>query len=175
MFFQLLYYGIAKQLPKSTMPVLGKMSLGFRRWCCSHMFAECGKGLNVEQGAYLGSGKDIRAGNYVGFGQRFVLHNRLLTVDDYVMIGEDSMFLGSGHGYARTDIPIGQQESKEKTPLKIENDVWIGARAIILPGCKHIGHGAIVGAGAVVAKDVPDFAIVGGNPARVIKYRVNKE
>ena len=53
----------------------------------------------------------------------------------------------------------------------IGNDVWIGRNAIILNSCKNIGDGAIVAAGAVVTKDVPPYAIVGGVPARVIKYR----
>ena len=175
MFFQILYYGLFRNLPKSTMPVLGKLSMRLRRWCCSHMFAECGEKLNVEQGVYLGSGKDIRVGNYVGFGKRMTIHNRLMTIADYVMMGEESMFLGSGHGFDRLDIPIAQQEEKEKTPLNIDEDVWIGARVVILPGCKHIGQGAIVGAGSVVTKNVPAYAIVGGNPAKVIKYRKEPE
>ena len=174
-FFQVLYYCIAKHLPQSSVPIIGKMSSAFRRWCCSHMFAKCGKKLNVNQGVYFGSGRDIQIGNYVGFAKGFVVHNRLLTIDDYVMIGEDSMFLGSGHGFDRLDIPIGQQESKEKTPLDIASDVWIGARVIILPGCRRIGHGAIVGAGSVVTKDVPDYAIMGGNPAKILKFRNNTE
>lgn len=171
MFFQFLYYGIAQHLPKSTMPVVGKMSKMFRRWCCKHMFAECGQQLNVEQGAYFGNGKDIKAGIYVGLGKNFIMHNRVLTIDDYLMMGEDVMFLGSGHGYDRLDVPMGQQESKEKTPLYIAGDVWIGARVVVLPGCKRIGHGAIIGAGSVVTKDVPDYAIVGGNPAKLIRFR----
>ena len=96
-------------------------------------------------------------------------------IDDYLMMGEDVLFLGSGHSFDRTDVPMGLQEDQQRTPLHIAGDVWIGARAIILPGCKRIGHGAIVGAGAVVTKDVPDWAIVGGNPAKVIKYRKNVE
>lgn len=171
MFFQFLYYGIAQHLPKSTMPVVGKMSKMFRRWCCKNMFAECGQQLNVEQGAYFGNGKDIKAGIYVGLGKNFIMHNRVLTIDDYLMMGEDVMFLGSGHGYDRLDVPMGQQESKEKTPLYIAGDVWIGARVVVLPGCKRIGHGAIIGAGSVVTKDVPDYAIVGGNPAKLIRFR----
>lgn len=143
----------------------------FRRWCCKHMFTECGRQLNVEQGAYFGNGKDIKAGIYVGLGKNFIMHNRLLTIDDYLMMGEDVMFLGSGHGFDRLDVPMGQQESKEKTPLYIAGDVWIGARVVVLPGCKRIGHGAIIGAGSVVTKDVPDYAIVGGNPAKLIRYR----
>lgn len=55
--------------------------------------------------------------------------------------------------------------------LEIGHDAWIGERAIITPGSRRIGIGAVVGAGAVVTKDVPDFAIVGGNPARLIRYR----
>lgn len=51
MFYQILYYSIARHLPKSTMPLFGKMALRLRRWCCRHMFASCGINLNVEQGA----------------------------------------------------------------------------------------------------------------------------
>lgn len=55
--------------------------------------------------------------------------------------------------------------------LVIEDDVWIGHNAMILPGCKHVGRGAIIGAGAIVTKDVPAYAIVAGNPARKLKDR----
>ena len=53
--------------------------------------------------------------------------------------------------------------------LVIEDDVWIGHNVMILPGCKHVGRGAIIGAGAVVTKDVPAYAIVAGNPAVLIR------
>lgn len=175
MFFQMLYYGAAKHFPKSTVPILGKISLGFRRWCCKHMFAACGKKLNVEQGAGFGSGKDIRVGSFVGIGKNFIMHNRVLTIEDYLMMGEDVMFLGGGHRFERVDIPMGLQGSKEKTPLYIAGDVWIGSRSIILPSCKRIGHGSIIGAGSVVTRDVPDYAVVGGNPAKIIKIRKNTE
>ncbi len=56
----------------------------------------------------------------------------------------------------------------------IGHDVWIGSNACILPGCGRIGHGAIVGAGAVVTRDVPPLVIVGGNPARVIRRRFDE-
>lgn len=59
-------------------------------------------------------------------------------------------------------------------PVKIENDVWVGARSIVLGGVK-IGNGAVIAAGAVVTKDVPAYAVVAGVPAKIIKYRFNKD
>ncbi len=63
----------------------------------------------------------------------------------------------------------GQGFSEEKAVV-IGDDVWIGGRVIILPGV-HVGSHSIIGAGAVVTKDVPEWAIVAGNPAIVKKYR----
>lgn len=60
-------------------------------------------------------------------------------------------------------------------PLEIGNDVWIGQYSIILPHVKRIGDGAVVGAGAVVNKDIPPYAVVLGNPARIVRYRFPKE
>lgn len=61
-----------------------------------------------------------------------------------------------------------------KGPTKIGNDVWIGMGALILAGIT-IGDGAVIGAGSVVTRDVPPYAIVGGNPARLIRYRFDEE
>ena len=77
--------------------------------------------------------------------------------------------LTSTHIIDRIDIPMGEQGSVVKE-VSIGNDVWIGMRSIIMPGVT-IGNGVVIGAGAVVTKDVPDYAVVGGVPARIIKFR----
>lgn len=66
-------------------------------------------------------------------------------------------------------------ELVQDNPLSIGNDVWIGAGVTILPGCKRIGDGAIVGAGSVVTKDIPSFSIFAGNPARFVRDRYSPE
>ena len=80
-----------------------------------------------------------------------------------------AFFFNPDLGYARKESDI------ERTKLTIGNDVCLYHNAIILPSVKRIGDGAIIGAGAVVTKDVPDFAIVVGNPGKVIRYRFSKE
>lgn len=170
-FWLILYYGFGRHLPKSTTPVIGKAALRLRRLCGRHLFAECGRDLNLEQGAYIGKGSRIHAGNYVGIGKNFCIHCRDLIVGDYLMMGEDVLVEGGGHYFADPDKRIGDGPDILSKPLEIAGDVWIGARVTILPGCKRIGAHSIIGAGSVVTHDIPDYAIAGGNPARVIRKR----
>lgn len=171
-FWLIVYYAIARRLPKSTLPVLGKIAYRLRYRCAKHLFAECGTSVNVEQGAYIGNGKHFRVGNNVGIGKDFCSHNRIVWIHDGLLMGENVLFQGGRHSFANPDMPIGSEPEEETdTPLEICGDVWIGARVIILPGCKRIGAHSIIGAGAVVTHDVPDYAIVGGNPAKVLRMR----
>jgi acetyltransferase-like isoleucine patch superfamily enzyme len=71
-------------------------------------------------------------------------------------------------GYAKTDLLT-------RTKLTIGNDVWIGHNAIILSSVSSIGDGAIIGAGTVLHQDVPPYAVVAGNPSRVVRYRFSKK
>ena len=170
-FWLILYYGLAKHLPKSTAPIIGGVAKRLRYQCAKHLFAECGEKLNLEQGAYIGNGRNFRVGDLVGLGKNFCCHNRIVTMHNHILMGEDVLFQGGGHAFNNPDIRIDEGGNLPDTPLEIMDDVWIGARVIILPGCKRIGTHSIIGAGAVVTKDVPDYAIVGGNPARVIRMR----
>ena len=85
-FYHLFYYGFARHLPKSTAPVLGKFSRRMRQRICRHLFVkdethQC-RDLNVEQGAYFGSGKNFMVGDGVGLGKNFKSLNRIVTIDD---------------------------------------------------------------------------------------------
>ena len=166
-----LYYFIASNLPPSDFPYLGKLSRKIRYLICRHLFSKTGKGCNIQRKAYIGTGSCISMGNYSSIGKNFKCHNTILTIGDYVMMGPDVMIMGGGHIHSSIDIPMVQQGGLGKSRLTIGNDVWIGARATILGNTKTIGTGAIIGAGSVVTKPVPDYAIIAGNPAKIIRYR----
>ena len=68
-----------------------------------------------------------------------------------------------------------ETEQISRRSIDIGNDVWVGQNAIILPGVTKIGDGAVIGAGTVLTDDVPDFAVVVGNPGKVIKYRFSEQ
>lgn len=68
-------------------------------------------------------------------------------------------------------LPADTIESVADNPLRIGHDVWIGQNVIVAPGCKSIGNGAIIAAGAVLTTDIPPFSVVGGVPAKLIRWR----
>ena len=127
--------------------------------------------MNVEPVANFYSGKQISIGDNSGIGFRAHLSGRI-TIGRDVMMGHDCIIWTLNHGFDRCDIPMTEQGFYPEEPVTIGDDVWIGARVIILPGV-NIGSHAIIAAGAVVSKDVPEWAIVGGVPAKVIKMRKN--
>ncbi len=90
------------------------------------------------------------------------------------MMGPEVMIFTSNHRFDRIDIPMICQEREEPKKVVIGDDVWIGARVIILSGVR-VGNGVVIGAGSVVTHDVPDYAVVCGVPAKVIRYRNGKE
>ena len=111
----------------------------------------------------------ISIGNNSGIGINAFIQGPS-SIGDYVLMGPDVQIYTRNHKYDRVDIPMYNQGESEIKKVNIGNDVWIGSRAIILPGVT-IGDGAIIGAGSIVTKNVEPYAIVGGNPAKVIKYR----
>ena len=107
----------------------------------------------------------VTVGRYVSIahGVRVLLRNHPLD-----RVSMHPFFFNHRLGLVETDtVSLGQ--------LWIGHDVWLGENALITPSCRRIGIGAVIGAGTVVTRDVPDFAIVGGNPAALIRYRFPPE
>ena len=108
--------------------------------------------------------------------------DEFLQIGNYCSIGSGSTFmLGSEHNYkCISTYPFKVKvlgffaEAETKGPIILDDDVWLGENVLVLSGVK-IGKGAVVAAGSIVVKDVPPYAIVGGNPAKVIKYRFSPE
>lgn len=119
----------------------------------------------------------IREGGRLEMGERCVLQAfaRIgvgaadVRIGDHVRVASNTSLLGSDHRYDDRETPVHLQD--RRTPgLEIGDDVWIGTNSVVLPGV-NIGRGAIIGAGTVLTEDVPEFAVVVGNPGRVIRYR----
>jgi maltose O-acetyltransferase len=162
-----LYYGIANKLPGKG--PLAEPSRWIRQELCRMFLAGCGKRINIGRDVHLSTGSEITIGHRSGLGTGCRVYGGLIMGEE-VMVGPDVAFLSENHRFDRLDEPIGWQGFTERKPPRIEDGVWIGLRATILAG-KVVGEGAIVAACAVVTKDVPPYAIVGGNPAVVIGAR----
>lgn len=166
-----LYYGFARHLPVSyRVQPFGKIFMRIRQLACKGIFKSMGKNVNVQRGASFGSGAMIEIGDNSLIGTNCQMPNNVKIGND-VMIGPDVLFIGYNHNFENLEIPMRLQGFNGETPISVSDDVWIGARSIILPSVT-IGKGSIVGAGSVVTKDVPPYSICAGNPARVIKSRL---
>jgi len=110
---------------------------------------------------------ELGEASFVGFGTELDVALELL-IGAHVLIAPGCFITDHAHGHRRGSLIDAQ--GVECRPVRIEDDVWIGAHAIILPGVT-IGHGAVIGAGAVVTRDVAPGSIVAGVPARQIGER----
>lgn len=144
-----------------------KMAKGARVFYAKRIISHCGKGVNIEHGAYFTP--ELSIGDRSGVGIDCEIYGPV-TIGKDVMMGPECIIYTSGHNHDRTDIPMMDQGSSEIKPVSIGDDVWLGRRVMIMPGVK-IGNGCIIGAGAVVTKDIPDYSIAAGVPARVVKSR----
>lgn len=136
---------------------------------------EIGDGVHLGDHAYLQGRFDGRfvLGNGCWIGPQVYLDARDLIIGNHVGWGPGAKVLGSSHSRMPADLPI-MQTDLVIAPVRVEDGADIGVGAIILPGMT-IGHGAMVGAGAVVTKDIPALTTVAGSPARVIADRRAEE
>lgn len=166
-FYLALYYGIAQFLPKSH--TFGNVGGAIRYFLCKRIFKKCGKHVNIERRAYFASGIDIEIGDYSGIGINAHIPNGTI-IGNYVMMGPNCFILDVNHDISDISRPMCQQGHVQKKITRIGNDVWIGRDVHMTPG-RIIADGSVIAMGAVLTKDYPPYSIVGGNPAKLIRYR----
>jgi acetyltransferase-like isoleucine patch superfamily enzyme len=111
----------------------------------------------------------IQIGNNVHIGRNNILGARKsIILEENVLIGPHVMIGDHSHRYENVDVPVKMQEATEAGPIRIERDSWIGANVFVLPNVT-IGRHAVIGANAVVNRDIPAFSVAVGVPARVVK------
>jgi galactoside O-acetyltransferase len=123
--------------------------------CCS-LYATRGK-ITLGDNVFLGDFTSVNA------------NDAEIRIGNNTAVGPMCLIQGANHAFDRMDVPIVEQ-GHVPSAVVIEDNVWIGAHAVILPGTR-IRSGAVVAAGAVVSRDVPADAVVGGVPARVLRKR----
>lgn len=156
-------------LRNSLAGVLNRLAIGGNN-------VEVGEGFRAGRGAIISAPHKLTFGDSVSVGPRSVIQVDG-TIGDYAMIGMDVHVVGrEDHAIDEVGTPMlfstwaGDRKPLPSDAVTIGVDVWIGASALVLSGVK-IGDGAVIGAGAVVTKDVPSFSIVVGVPARVVGQR----
>jgi galactoside O-acetyltransferase len=173
----------------------GRLGYAVRRAWFGARMRGCGR-CNIGTGCTFICPETISIGDQVGIGRNsfFAADGGSISVGDHAsfnagvhinasaggeirigawcLIGPNTVMRTADHGYGDPSRFI-RQQGHVVGDICIEDDVWIGANAVVLGGVR-IGRGAVVGAGAVVTGDVPSMAVVGGVPAKVIKYRDKK-
>ncbi len=135
-----------------------------------HKLKKCGKHVMFANNTTLFDADKIEIGDNVRIGKNATLNAYGgIKIGNNVSFAQDCIIWSSNHNYYSPDaLPF--DKGSVMRPVTIGDNVWIGARVTIAPGV-NIGEGAVIAMGAVVTKDVPVGAVVGGNPAKVLKFR----
>lgn len=132
---------------------------------CKLLGAQIGKGSRYDLHCYLRDVKQLRIGNYTHINRGCIIAARGgISIGNSVSISFNVSLISDGHN------PQSKTFKHESAPIIIDDYVWIGPNVTILKNT-HIGEGAVIGANAVVTKDIPPYTIVGGVPAKIIGYR----
>lgn len=133
----------------------------------------------VGKGFYCGynirtSKNAITIGNYVYIGNNCTLTVKELSIGDFTMLASNVAVVGGDHNFGEIGIPIRNTGYSERKGVVIGKDCWIGHGVIILDGVS-IGDCCVIGAGSVVTKNISPFSIAVGNPAKVIRKRIDEK
>ena len=146
----------------------GRIGSSIRRR--AYAFLSCGSDVFLCEGLWVEYPQRLSLGNHVGINQDcFINAGGGVSIADWVLIGPRVTIYSQNHDTSRVDVPLALA-SDVKAPVVIGEGAWLATNCTVLAGVS-VGKGAVVAAGAVVTNDVPDFAIVGGVPARVIGMR----
>ena len=128
----------------------------------------CGKNLVVNHPSSVTANTILK--NNVNFNGMKIQGGGMVVVGNYFHSGIECLMLTTNHDYdTGREIPYDAKRKVFKN-IVIEDFVWMGSRVLVLPGVR-IGEGAVIQAGSVVSSDIPAYAIAGGDPAKVFKYR----
>lgn len=159
--FQTLY-GIVKYAP-------APLGYFLRYMICKPFFRKL-QTIWMFDGVHIWYPHRITIGRHVTLNEGVFITGRYdLEIQDGVLIGHGSSILTSHHNFKSADKSI-REQGTSGAPIVIEHDAWIGAHVTVLHGVR-IGQGAVIGAGAVVTRDIPPYAIAVGVPAKVKGYR----
>lgn len=160
--YKMLLTTVGSVLPVSYHP-FGKLGKSFRGWCARHIAKEASKNILIEKGAVIQENVILKESACVGvncsIGPETIIGKSVMMAPECLIYTVNKKFDKDLKRFA------GYEEIK---PVIIGDYCWLGARVIILPGV-HIGEGCVIGAGAVVTKDMPPYHVVAGNPARAVK------
>jgi len=161
----LLYRLIAKHIP-GDIGYLRIYAYAFRRVLCRPLLREAAEIFGIGQGVDFGNGANIVLKNCANLGPWcHIGGNGRVTIGQHVMMGYYCIILTQNHKYFAEGY-----DGVDTKDVLIDDYAWLGHHVIVLPGVR-IGKHAIIGAGSVATKDIPDYAIAAGNPAIVKKMR----
>ncbi|MES2266921.1 MAG: acyltransferase [Bacteroidota bacterium] len=162
----LLYYFIANRLPSSFFP-MGTFFNKIRTSLAGN-FLKVGQNCKIQPRVNFGDGNEIEIGDHCMINEDVYIQKAV--IGNYVMIAPNVAIYSSTHIFDDINIPMVLQGKTIDAGCIIEDNVWIGRNVVIMPGIT-IGTGSIVGAGSVVTKNVEQYSIVGGVPAKLLRKR----
>jgi maltose O-acetyltransferase len=146
-------------------------NLNYRTWRTN--LKHCGENVKFHGWIEINDPQNVSIGDGTSIHSAFIQGAGGVTIGEHINFGQNLVIYSANHRFeGATALPYDKELVKK--PVTIGNCAWLGANVCVVPGVT-IGEGAIVGLGSVVTNDVPPLAIVGGNPAKVIRYRDKEE
>jgi maltose O-acetyltransferase len=147
-----------------------RIGIRARQKVLPYLVGSFGENNQLQPGLRISTPQKLFIGSNCQFNERVTITaGGTVRIGNWVGIGPSAKIWSANHKYSDPDVPY-MIQGWDLKEVVVEDDVWIGANAFIMPGV-HIGKGAVISAGSVILKSVPSYAIVAGNPGRVIGWR----